>query len=94
MISDELLGRYPRETLRWLRGQLRMSQEVFAEHLDVIPQTVAAWETRRHAIAPRNRERIAPLLAPQLATPEGMAFARAIMSSAAPRAASAASARG
>jgi len=78
MTPDELLRRYPRETLRWLRRRLGLSQEAFAEHIGVGTQTVAAWENRRHAIATPNRERIVLHLAPHLATPEGEGFARSL----------------
>lgn len=76
MTPEELLRRYPRETLRWLRGQLGLSQEAFAEHVGVGTQTVAGWESRRQNISPPNRARLAAMLAPHLATPEGKAFVR------------------
>ncbi len=75
MTPDELLRRYPRETLRWLRGRLSVSQPGLATRVGVTPQTVAVWEARRKALAPHNRARLAALLAPHLATPEGEAFA-------------------
>jgi transcriptional regulator with XRE-family HTH domain len=71
---DELLRRYPRETLRWLRGRLKLSQEAFAERAEVQQHTVASWESHRRGISPRYRARLAALLAPHLATPEGAAF--------------------
>ena len=78
MTPDELLRRHPRETLRFLRGRLGLSQETFAERVGVGTQTVAGWESRRQNISPANRERLAALLAPHLATPEGAAFARSL----------------
>jgi DNA-binding transcriptional regulator YiaG len=76
--ADELLRRYPRETLRWLRRRLGLSQLALALDLAARPESVAAWETRRHGISPPYRAQLAALLAPQLATPEGAAFARAL----------------
>jgi len=78
MTPDELLRRYPRETVRWLRGQLGLTQEALAFEIEVETGTVAGWETRCHGIAPYNRARLAALLAPQLATPEGEAFVRSL----------------
>jgi transcriptional regulator with XRE-family HTH domain len=78
MSPDELLRRYPRETLRWLRGQLGESQLAFAQHLGAATETVAAWEARKHPISPGYRERLARPLVPQLATPEGAAFLQSL----------------
>ena len=78
MTPDELLLRYPRETLRWLRGRLVLGQEALSERLGVMPQTVGEWERGRYSISPANRVRLAALLAPHLATPEGEAFARSL----------------
>jgi transcriptional regulator with XRE-family HTH domain len=78
MTPDELLRRYPRETLRWLRGRLRQSQEAFGLDVGISTQTVRYWERRRYAISPPNRERLAGLLAPHLATPEGEAFMQSL----------------
>ncbi len=78
MTPDELLRLYPRETLRWLRRRLGLSQEAFAEHIGVSPKTVVGWESRRQSIGTPNRARLAALLAPHLATPEGEAFARSL----------------
>jgi DNA-binding XRE family transcriptional regulator len=79
MTPDELLRRYPRETLRWLRGRLAMSQETFARHLAVHMLTVGNWEGGGAPIRrPDHRRRLALLLAPHLATPEGEAFARSL----------------
>jgi transcriptional regulator with XRE-family HTH domain len=75
---DELLRRSPRETLRWLRGRLGLSQEAFAERVDVQQHTVASWESHRRSISPPHRERLAALLAAHLATPEGEAFVRSL----------------
>ena len=76
MTPDELLRLYPRETLRWLRGRLVLSQEALAERVGVMPQTVGEWERQRYGISAPNRAHLAALLAPHLATPEGEAFAR------------------
>ena len=78
MTPEELLRLYPRETLRWLRRRLSTSQPDLAARVGVAPQTVAAWEARRYGIAPHNRARLAAMLAPRLATPEGEAFARSL----------------
>ncbi len=74
MIPDELLRRYPRETLRWLRARLGLSQMALALALDANPNIVATWESHKHPISPRYREHLAALLAPQLATAEGAAL--------------------
>ncbi len=50
---EELLRRYPRATLRWLRGRLGLSHEAFAAHLGASPETVAGWEALGRAIAPQ-----------------------------------------
>ena len=78
MTPDELLRRYPRETLRWLRRRLGLSQLSLAPHLGVNPKTLANWEARRHGIADKPRAQLAALLAPHLATPAGEAFARSL----------------
>ena len=78
MTPDELLRLYPRETLRWLRQRLELSQEAFGLDLDIRQETVAAWESRRHAISPPLRARLAALLVPQLATQEGEALIRSL----------------
>jgi transcriptional regulator with XRE-family HTH domain len=78
MTPDELLQRHPRETLRWLRGRLGLSQEVLAERVGTDLKTVSVWERQRRAISPRKRARLAALLAPSLATPEGEAFVRSL----------------
>ena len=74
MPPDELLRRYPRETLRWLRGRLGADQVAFARQLGVGWETVVGWESRRQGIGRANRDRLAALIAPHLATPEGEAF--------------------
>jgi transcriptional regulator with XRE-family HTH domain len=74
MTPDELLRRYPRETLRWLRGRLGVSQLDLALDLGTDVGSVSRWETGRSAIGPTNRRRLAALLAPQLATEAGAAF--------------------
>jgi DNA-binding transcriptional regulator YiaG len=78
MTADELLRRYPRETLRWLRGQLALTQSRLAMQIGVDLTTVRTWESRRNAIPPQQHPRLAALLATQLATPEGVAFARSL----------------
>ena len=78
MMADELLRRYPRETLRWLRRRLGLSQEAFAEHVGVSPKTVIGWEYRRQSIGTPHLARLVALLAPHLATSEGAAFARSL----------------
>ena len=78
MTPDELLRRYPREALRWLRGRLGLSQEAFADHLGITAKLAQSWESGRHGITPNNRARLAARLAPHLATEEGAAFARSL----------------
>ena len=79
MTADELLRRYPRETLRWLRGRRSLTQEGLAALVPVGPATLASWERGRSTIRQvRPRRRLAALLAPHLATPEGEAFARSL----------------
>jgi hypothetical protein len=53
-----------------------MSQLDVARYLGATPEIVAAWEARG-AISPLHRARLAMLLAPHLALPEGEAFTRA-----------------
>ena len=57
MTPEELPRLYPRETLRWLRGRLGLTQLGLTLRLVVDGSTVAA--------------RLARLLAPHLATEEG-----------------------
>ena len=78
MTPDELLRLYPRETLRWLRRRLGLSQVALALDLGVSTAAVGWWESRRQGISPTHRARLAALLAPHLATPEGAAFARSL----------------
>jgi len=78
MTPDELLGRYPRETLRWLRRRLGHSQLDFALHLGVSPTTLGRWEARRHGLSEEHRALLAALLAPHLVTAEGAAFVQAL----------------
>jgi hypothetical protein len=54
------------------------SQLAFAQHLGAATETVATWEARKHPISPGYRQRIARLLAPRLATPQGEAFVRSL----------------
>jgi DNA-binding transcriptional regulator YiaG len=79
MDADELLRRYPRETLRWLRGRLGLSQMALALELDTGSNVVSSWESRRYAPSTAHREQLAALLAPHLATPEGAAFVRSLV---------------
>jgi len=78
MTPEELLQRYPRETLRWLRGRLGLSQPAFGIRVGVRPATPRHWEARRKAIGRASRAQIAALLAPHLATEEGRAFVRSL----------------
>ena len=75
---DEVLRRYPRATLRWLRGRLRLSPEAFAAHLGTSSETVAGWEALGRAIPLDHQRRILPLLTRHLATPEGEAFIQSL----------------
>jgi len=85
MTPDELLRVYPRETLRWLRGRLGLSQEAFAAQVGVDPTTAARWEAGHAPIRRRGtRARLAALLAPHVATDEGAAFVQALERGAAP----------
>jgi len=74
MTPEELLRLYPRETLRWLRGRLGLTQLNLALELGTDVASVSRWETDRLPIGPRNRARLAALLTPQLATDAGTAF--------------------
>ena len=74
MTADELLRRYPRETLRWLRDRLGLTRGAFARRVGVVPLTVRHWEDGRHSLSPHSRARVSPLLAPYLVTPEGEAL--------------------
>jgi hypothetical protein len=78
MTPEELLRRYPRETLRWLRRRLGMGWPDLTQYLRTTLGTVAAREARGAGIAPLRRAHLAALLAPHLATPEGAAFARSL----------------
>ena len=79
LTPDDLLRLYPRETLRWLRARLGLSQAGLATLVVAAPATVASWENGRSTVRrARNRRRLAGLLAPRLATPEGKAFARSL----------------
>jgi transcriptional regulator with XRE-family HTH domain len=74
MTPEELLRLYPRETLRWLRGRLGLSQIALARRIGASFNTVANWESRRYAPSPAYREQLVDLLTVHLATPEGAAF--------------------
>ena len=76
LAAEGLLRDQPRATLRWLRARLGLSQEAFAERVDVSPKSVKNWEAGRRAIGPGYRATLAALLVPHLATPKGAAFAR------------------
>jgi len=78
MTPDELLRRYPRETLRWLRRRLGLSQLGLALELELGSSTVSAWEARHQGISPRHRAPLAALLALHLVTAEGAAFVQAL----------------
>ncbi len=78
MTPDELLQRYPRETLRWLRRRLGRSQLQFVLEMGVGATTLGSWEARRQGISDAHRAQLAALLAPHLATPEGVAFVRSL----------------
>jgi hypothetical protein len=78
MTPDKLLRLYPRETLRWLRRRLRLTQLDIGLLAGTGGRSVARWEARRVGISPRYRARLAALLAPHLATPQGAAFARSL----------------
>ncbi len=78
MTPEELLRRYPREAVRWLRDRTGLRRAAFAMLLVVAPESVRAWERGTHPPAPIARARLAALLAPHLATPEGEVFARSL----------------
>jgi DNA-binding transcriptional regulator YiaG len=78
MTPDELLRLYPRETVRWLRRRLGLSQLALADRLGANFNTVPNWESRRHAPSTAYREQLAALLAPHMATSEGEAFVRSL----------------
>ena len=78
MTPDELLRRYPRETLRWLRQRLGLTQLDLALDLGAGEGTVGQWEVRRHCPSEKYWAQLAALLRPHLATPAGVAFVRAL----------------
>lgn len=78
MTPDELLQRYPRATLRWLRGRLGLRQFALALHLGADLTSGSNWETGRHRISRAQRVRLVPLLAPQLATEAGPTWLRTL----------------
>jgi transcriptional regulator with XRE-family HTH domain len=78
MTPEDLLRLYPRETLRWLRGRLGLTQQGFGLRLGIRRETIAAWEGGRDPIARPYLPQLAQLLAPHLATPEGEAFAQSL----------------
>ncbi len=86
MTPEELLRRYPRETVRWLRDRLGLGLAAFAKRAEVQQLTVAGWEDGR---APIRRKasylRLAALLAPHLATPAGEAFVQSLGRGEAPK---------
>ena len=78
MTPDDLLRRYPREALRFLRGRLGESQPIFAAHIGAATETVAAWETGHAAPSLPYHRRIVRLLALQLVTSAGAAFVQTL----------------
>jgi DNA-binding XRE family transcriptional regulator len=78
MTPDELLRRYPRETLRWLRRRLDVGQRGLGLLVGANSRSVAGWEAGQQPISPQYHGRLAALLAPRLATPEGAAFVRSL----------------
>jgi hypothetical protein len=74
MTPDELLRRYPRETLHWLRRRLDVGQRGLGLLIGADSRSAAGWEAGQHTISPRYYGRLVALLAPHLATPEGVAF--------------------
>ena len=78
MTPEELLPRHPRETLRWLRRRLGLPQRGLVVRLGASRSAVEGWEAGRQAISAAYRARLAALLAPHLATPEGEGFARSL----------------
>ena len=64
MTPDELLQRYPCETLRWLRERLGLDRQAFTQRLAVAPPTVRAWEEGTRPLSPYLRRRVAALLGP------------------------------
>ena len=78
MMADELLQRFPRETLRWLRVRLGLSQLALALAIGADLTSVNGWEAGRHRVSRAHRAHLAPLLAPHLATAAGAAFLAAL----------------
>ena len=74
MTPDEVVQRYPREAVRWLRGRLGLDRQAFTQRLAVAPPTVRAWEEGTRPLSPYLRRRVAALLAPHLHTDEGRAW--------------------
>ena len=78
MTPEELLRLYPRETLRWLRRRLGLSQLRLTVEIAAHSGSVGTWEAGRHGISGEPRAQLAALLAPHLATQEGEEFARSL----------------
>lgn len=78
MTPEELLQHHPRETLRWLRARLGLTQLALSLELDAPETTVGRWEARQHRISPAHRAQLGALLEPHLATPAGAAFLQSL----------------
>ena len=78
MTPEALLLHHQRETMRWLRGQLGLSQAVFARWLGATPTAAGDYEAGRRPPPLGHRLRLAQVLAPRLATAEGRAFVHAL----------------
>ncbi len=78
MTPNEVLQRFPRAAVRWLRGRLGLSQFALALHLGAAITSVSNWETGRHRISRAHRVRLVPLLVSQLATEAGQTWLRTL----------------
>ena len=74
MTPDGVLQRYPRETVRWLRGRLGLTQLVFAARVGTSIKTVQGWEQGRTRIGLPYHQRLVRLLVPHLHTEAGRAW--------------------
>ena len=78
MSPDWLLQRHPAETIRWLRARLGLSRRALATRLEVSVEHVSRWENGRSRIVLAHHRRLVPLLAPRLATQDGVDFVQSL----------------
>ena len=78
MLADYVLQRHPDRVLPWLRARLGLSRAALAQRLGTEAKVVARWEAGRARISLRYHRPLVRLLAPHLATEEGVAFVESI----------------